>query len=567
MIAAIIQARMGSNRLPGKVLKKISGKTLLEHLINRAGKARTIDKVIVATTDNPEDKKIADLAKKIGVDFYRGSENDVLDRYYQAAKEFKTVDTVVRLTGDCPLMDPGVVDRVVDFYKNNREKFDYVSNVRPPTFPDGMDTEVFSFAALEKSWQDAKLPSEREHVTAYIANHPEIFRIGNLRYKKDFSNLRLTVDNKEDLALARKIFQLLYEENNNFTLEDILKLFENQPDLFAVNQHIQRNEGYTKSIEYEKGINYVANKASTVADKEYPLEAPFPKNLMIELTNACNLRCSMCYNRLMKRKRGFMDADTYRLILDNAKELGIKMVGLYTTGESFLHPRIFDFIKLAKEMGFEYVYITTNGSVLNEEKIKRIFDSGLDSIKFSIDGTSRESYEKIRIGGNFEKLYNNMKMLRETRDKMKSKLKIYASFVLTNENYHELKKFKDFWKRLIDEVMIVVVGNQSNLQAEEFNKLIPGKLKAKIVKTRDYCNLLWNRIIMTYEGKFTICSEDFEADLIYGDIYNESMKDAWNNEKMKKFRSMWKSRDFCLSPRCATCTSDIEQAEALREVL
>ena len=323
----------------------------------------------------------------------------------------------------------------------------------------------------------------------------------------------------------------------------------------------------TKKIEYKKGINYVADKSSVVSDKEYPLEANFPKNLMIELTNACNLRCAMCYNRMMKRKKGFMDADTYELILNNAAEIGIEMIGLYTTGESFLHPRIFDFIRQAKEKGFRYVYLTTNGNLLNEEKIKKIFESGLDSIKFSIDGTSKESYEKIRIGGNFEVLYNNIKMLREMRDKLKSKLKIYASFVLTNDNSHELKEFKNFWKGLIDEVMIVIVGNQSNLQADEFNKFIPGELKDKIVKTRDHCNLLWNRIIMTYDGKFTICSEDFEADLVYGDIHNESMKDAWNNEKMKKFRSMWKTRNFSLSPRCITCTSDIEQSDALKEVL
>lgn len=323
----------------------------------------------------------------------------------------------------------------------------------------------------------------------------------------------------------------------------------------------------SKKIEYERGINYVAKQGSDISDKEYPLEAPFPKNLMIELTNACNLRCVMCYNRLMKRKKGFMDAGTYGLILDNAKEIGIKMVGLYTTGESFLHPQIFDFIKLAKEKGFEYVYVTTNGTVLNEEKIKKIFDSGLDSLKFSIDGTSKESYEKIRIGGNFEVLYNNIKMLRERRDALKSKLKIYASFVLVNDNYHELKKFKEFWKGLIDEVMIVIVGNQSNLQVEEFNDLIPAHLKNKIVKIRDHCNLLWNRIVMTYDGKFTLCSEDFEGELIYGDIHQEPMKDAWNNEKMKAYRSMWKTRDFRLSPRCITCTSDIEQDEALKEVL
>lgn len=252
MVIAIIQARLGSTRLPGKVLKKILGKPMLERMIERLRRSKTIDKIIVATTNNQEDKKIIVLAKKIGVDFYLGSESDVLDRYYQAAKKFGTDGIVVRLTGDCPVLDPKVVDQVVNFYKKNKEKFDYVSNVRPPTFPDGMDVEVFSFKVLEKAWHFSKLPSEREHVTAYIANHPEIFRIGNLQSKKDFSSLRLTVDNEEDLVLIKKIYQLLHKSNTFFTLKDILKLSESRPSLFLINRHIQRNEGYLKSLEKEK---------------------------------------------------------------------------------------------------------------------------------------------------------------------------------------------------------------------------------------------------------------------------------------------------------------------------
>lgn len=323
-----------------------------------------------------------------------------------------------------------------------------------------------------------------------------------------------------------------------------------------------------KKINYKKGINFMAKQSLDVFDKKYPLNAPFPKNLMIEITNACNLKCSMCYNRLMKRKKGFMDSNTFKLILKNAKEIGIEMVGLYTTGEAFLHPQIFDFIKLARKNGFEYVYLTTNGNLLNEKKIKDILKSGLNSIKFSIDGTSKESYEKIRIGGNFNTLYDNIRMLKKMRDEMKSKLKIYASFVLTNENYHELRGFKKFWKKFVDEVMIVIISNQSNLQTNEFNRFIPKELKDKMVKGRDYCNLLWNRIIVTYDGKFTICPEDFEAELVYGDIYEESMKDAWNNEKMKAYRSMWKTKNFSLSPRCLTCITDTEQqTELLKGIL
>ncbi|MDO8676930.1 MAG: glycosyltransferase family protein [Candidatus Azambacteria bacterium] len=263
MTIAIIQARMGSTRLPGKVLKIVeglpdrrAGKTLLEHLILRVLRAKTLDKIVVATTENPEDEAVASEAAKLGVDVFCGSEEDVLDRYYQAAKKYGA-DIVVRLTGDCPLMDPAIIDEVVGFYQKNKDKYDYVSNVRPPTYPDGMDVEVFSFAVLEKAWKEAKLTSEREHVTAYIGNHPEIFKIGNIEYKKDVSNIRLTVDNPEDLILVEKIFIALNKKNGNFGLEDILDVLDKNPEIAKINQTIKRNEGYEKSLKNDKNGNLI----------------------------------------------------------------------------------------------------------------------------------------------------------------------------------------------------------------------------------------------------------------------------------------------------------------------
>ncbi len=251
MVIAIIQARMGSTRFPGKTLKIIEGKTLLEHLVSRVKRAKTLDKIVVATTDKPEDKAIADAAKKLGVKFFRGSEEDVLNRYYQTAKIFGA-SIIVRITGDCPLIDPEVIDEVVGFYLKNKNQVDYASNTSPPTFPDGMDTEIFSFKTLERAWREATLKSEREHVTPYIYNHPEIFRTKNVKHKKDVSALRLAVDNPEDLALMRKIFRVLCKQNKYFTLEDILKFLDKNPDLILINKNIKRNEGYEKSLKDDK---------------------------------------------------------------------------------------------------------------------------------------------------------------------------------------------------------------------------------------------------------------------------------------------------------------------------
>lgn len=247
MIAIIVQARVASTRLPGKVLKKINGKTLLEILISRLRHCKTVKKIIIATTKNPKDKKIVALAKKLKTPVFQGSENDVLDRYYKAAEKHKVKD-IVRITGDCSFIDPVIIDKVAGVYKKNKRNVDYVSNVHPATFPDGMDVEVFSFKALEKTWRSASLSSEREHVTSYIVNHPKIFHTKNISYKKNFSNLRLTIDNKEDLILAKNLFNIL-KNNKRFGLEDILNIWRTNPDVFFINQRYKRNEGYIKSLE------------------------------------------------------------------------------------------------------------------------------------------------------------------------------------------------------------------------------------------------------------------------------------------------------------------------------
>ena len=158
----------------------------------------------------------------------------------------------MRLTGDCPLTDPGIIDDVVRLYLKNKNSCQYASNVGLPTFPDGMDAEVFSYSALEESWNKAVLLSEREHVTLYIRNHPEKFKTRNLASKKVFPHFRLTLDNKEDLILIRKIFCSLYPKNKNFTLNDVIKLLEKNPELASINGHIKRNEGLLKSLRNDK---------------------------------------------------------------------------------------------------------------------------------------------------------------------------------------------------------------------------------------------------------------------------------------------------------------------------
>ncbi|HUY69258.1 MAG TPA: aminotransferase class III-fold pyridoxal phosphate-dependent enzyme [Alphaproteobacteria bacterium] len=237
---AIVQARMGSSRLPGKVMKDIAGTPMLSLLLSRLGRAKEIDEIVVATSDRPHDHAVAAHARAQGHGAFAGSENDVLDRYYQAAKAAKA-GIVVRITADCPLVDPQLVDRMVGEFA--KRKIDYLGNTAPSTFPDGFDVEVFTFAALEKAWRDAKKPPEREHVTPYIRESGH-FSTANFANDEDLSDLRLTVDEAADLQVVRAIFGH-FAPRTDFGFEDVIKLYRQKPELFEANRHIPRNQGAT----------------------------------------------------------------------------------------------------------------------------------------------------------------------------------------------------------------------------------------------------------------------------------------------------------------------------------
>ncbi len=247
---AIIQARMASTRLPGKILADLAGKSLLYHVVSRVKQAKTINKVIVATTDKPNDNETEKCCKKIRVDCFRGSEDDVLDRFYQAAKHF-SANVVVRLTADCPLLDPGIIDHVVNVFQKGN--YDYVSNVIEPTYPDGLDTEVFSFETLERAWKEAALKSEREHVTPFIRKPSNLFRLANVKNDVDLSAMRWTVDEPEDLEFVRRVCAS-FGSNTLFGMADIVSLLHAHPELQVINAAFERNEGLQRALREDNFI-------------------------------------------------------------------------------------------------------------------------------------------------------------------------------------------------------------------------------------------------------------------------------------------------------------------------
>ncbi len=255
MILGIIQARTGSHRLPGKIFLELSGKPNLYHVYNRVKMSAFIDNIIIATTNEDTDDRVFEFCSKKKINCFRGSESDVLDRFYQCCLQWgvSEYDTVVRITADCPLIDPVIIDEVIQYYENY--KYDYVSNAIEPTYPDGLDVEVFSFFALKKSWENATLVSEREHVTPFIRKHSELFKIGSYKNKVNLSHLRWTLDEIEDYQLITEIYKNLYSTEKVFLTEEVLAFLRDNPNLNAINSKFSRNEGYLKSIEKDFEMN------------------------------------------------------------------------------------------------------------------------------------------------------------------------------------------------------------------------------------------------------------------------------------------------------------------------
>ena len=247
---AIVQARMGSSRLPGKVLAEICGKPMLGFLLQRLRQTAGLDKIVVATTTSDEDDVLVNWLESNGVSYFRGSENDVLDRFWHCARIHKA-DAVIRVTADDPLKDPEIIGRALSELRAV-EGTDYVSNTIRPTFPEGLDIEVFTFQALTRAHKKATLQSEREHVTPFIWKNPDQFNLRCFEMDPNLSSWRWTVDKPEDLAFIRTVMSHLGNEIN-VSYKDIISLILSKPELAQINSGTVRNEGYLKTLAMEKG--------------------------------------------------------------------------------------------------------------------------------------------------------------------------------------------------------------------------------------------------------------------------------------------------------------------------
>lgn len=252
----VIQARRGSSRLPDKVMMPILGKPLLQRMVERVLMARSDFEFVIATTQAPEDDAITELCAENHWPCFRGHATDLLDRHYQAALQYQA-DIILKIPSDVPLIDPQVIDEVLGFFESHAGRFDFVSNLHPPTWPDGNDVEVMTFSALKAAWEEATKPMEREHTTPFLWENPHRFRIGNVLWSsgKDYSmSHRFTIDYEEDYQFIKAVFEALYPTNPAFGLSDILQLLEEQPAIYEINAKFAGVNWYRNHLDELKTI-------------------------------------------------------------------------------------------------------------------------------------------------------------------------------------------------------------------------------------------------------------------------------------------------------------------------
>lgn len=236
---AIVQARSGSTRLPGKIFKEICGKPMLWHVINRLSYSVQIDKIVIATTTASEDDSTEKFCIENRIEFFRGSVENVLSRYYESALQ-SGADIIIRVTSDCPMIDPAIIDKMLEQFISSGQAIDYMSNVVERTFPRGLDTEIMTYDTLTEAVNGAVSTFDREHVTPYIYNNPDRFKIANFKNEKDYSRYRWTVDTIEDFNLITRIYNELYIPAELFLLDDIIDLMNRKPELNKINEHIKQ---------------------------------------------------------------------------------------------------------------------------------------------------------------------------------------------------------------------------------------------------------------------------------------------------------------------------------------
>ena len=256
-IVIVIQARKGSTRLANKILLPLAGKPLLIRMYERVKASKLADEIVIATTNEKEDDEVFDLCKSENINCFRGSKEDLLERHYKAGLKYDA-DAVLKIPSDCPLIDPLIIDKVINYYIKNIDNFDYVSNLHPATYPDGNDVEVIPMKILKTAFEDAKTPMEREHTTPFIWDNPDRFRTGNVVWETglDFSmSHRFTIDYYEDYLFIKKVYDELYNGNNLFGLNDILKLLEAEPEMMKINEKYSGVNWYRKHLNELKTIS------------------------------------------------------------------------------------------------------------------------------------------------------------------------------------------------------------------------------------------------------------------------------------------------------------------------
>ena len=507
---AIVEARMTSKRLPGKVMQElIPGFPMIDFVLKRARNAKNIKKVILATTTNGADDILVDHCKNIGFRVFRGSEEDVMGRCLAAAEEAK-IKNIVRLTGDNPFIDPALIDDVILFKIAGH--FDYVATTmmghsknwsEEREFPRGISVEVMNLSTLQSAALETRENIMREFTTFNIYNNPDRWSLGAFKAAGAYSSwnkpeLRLTVDTRQDQELARRVLNKLNVQNPaDFSTHNIIKTLIQNNYLVKINKNIQHNiaSNLIKNLtasSWTRHMNKISQKFKEVDTSPQKLDAIVPefRYAKIKPTNNCNSKCITC-TYWEKTYRDELTLEEIISSMEQLRNLGVAEI-MFTGGEPTLRMDLSEMVQAAHEIGFEQIGITTNSLSLSETRLRNLLNAGLTEIVLSFEGP--ELHDEIRgVNGNTKKVFNLLSTLTTLRDLGQYQtLDIRLATTVMNKNFREIPKVLDIARKhgvmlflnLIDDGTYFFRGTDSNLFAmentEDYNQLIDDLIVAKI---------------------------------------------------------------------------------------
>lgn len=576
-IGVLITVRLGSSRLPNKAAKLVLGKPIIGYLIDRM-KYTCKDKanVVICTTTLEEDKYFGNMAEQYGVNVFYGDKDNIIKRHLQCAIEYN-LDYIINIDGDDILCNPEYVEQLIECAKVRKQ----IQVVKTIGLPFGTNSMMYHIDVLKKIINTPRNIGDTGWGLCICDKN--LFEVLELEAKPEerWDVLRLTLDYEEDFLVFKKIIEELLCENSYIPQDKIISFLRKRKDIVDINKDITErywknfNEKRTnntmdnftidtnatfheeKNIEHKwektKDKQYLAYRKKWEENAEKFILEDAPLHLDIESASVCNLMCPMCSCTIEREKGegasykgGKMNLDLYKKLIDEASEIGVYSVKLNWRGEPLMNTHMVDMVRYAKEKGIVDIMINTNAALLNEKLSRDLIEAGLDHMFFSVDSIIKERYEKFRPGAKYEQVMDNIKTFKKINDELGHTVETRVQRVLLNETMDEREEFIKIFSDLVD---IIAYEDYLPFGGRDLGK----SLDVDRDNIKYACAQLWQRLVVTWDGKYIMCCCGTDENIILGNAEEKSIKEIWKGKTLQKIRQLHTEGKWNTINECKNC--------------